>query len=557
MEVRKLILFSLFVASLFLLWSAWQKEHPSAPATQQTVTAQSNNEVPSQSLSRRSDGTAEQSLPGDAQAGATEKIPPVTVQTNYLTATIDPVGATIKRLTLIDHKDTQNPEAPFVLLDDSDVDWFVAQSGLVGEGLPNHQTRFNVVKNQKAADGTQVLEFAAETNTVKLIKTYTFKPDSYLISLAQTVQNKTAKPIQVDGYYQLVRHDLTSDQKDERGMDRTYFGPAYYTEESKFNKIPFEDILENAQRKTPKALTPVGVRQAWVAVVQHYFVTAWIPASGNGPFDIYARSLGNDRYSIGMMDPFKQIAPNQTATQQINLYAGPQEQKNLEAIAPGFDLVVDYGWLTIIAAPLFWLLEFLYGFVHNWGVAIILLTIIIKLIFFPLTAASQKSMAKMKDVAPRIKQLQELYKDDREKLNKEMMSLYQKEKINPLGGCLPILIQIPVFIALYWVLLSSVEIRHAPFMWWWTDLSAKDPYFVLPVLMGITSFVQTKMNPPPPDPMQAKVMTFLPIIFTVMFLWFPAGLVLYWVVSNTFTIIQQWFLQRHLKKVKAQKAANK
>ncbi len=317
----------------------------------------------------------------------------------------------------------------------------------------------------------------------------------------------------------------------------TFTGPAVFTDAEKFQKVEFADILKNKAKFAQKA------DNGWLAMVQHYFVAAWLPAAGVQR-EFYMRKVGEDLYSAGVILP---VAADGKST--ITLYAGPQEQDKLEKIAPGLELVVDYGWLTVIAAPLFWVLGAIYKLVGNWGWAIIGLTMLLKGIFFPLSAASYKSMAKMRKLQPKMLELKERFGEDRQKLSQETMDLYRKEKVNPLGGCLPILIQMPVFLSLYWVLLESVELRHAPFMAWIHDLSVMDPYYVLPLLMGASMFFQQKLNPAPPDPIQAKVFQFMPIIFTVFFLFFPAGLVLYWLVNNVLSITQQWIITRQIERV--------
>ena len=557
MDIKRLLYFLAFFGSVFLLWDAWKKEHPEAPpAVQVAAQQQANSEIPSrpqQPVQQSVATTAAQSVPESTPATPAKapEVAFITISTDIFKATIDPIGASLVQVSLLTHKANNETNDPLVLLNNTTKDFFAAQTGLTGEHNLNHLSEFSLISHTGAKNTIQTLTFEAKNDQgIRLIKMYTFTPGSYLISVSQTVKNLSGQPVSIDGYYQLVRRELTSDEMKEKGIeDRTHFGPAFYTSAEKFTKLSFKDILKNSQRAQPEEITPVNVSEGWIAMTQQFFVSAWIPdASNKATFDIYARSLGKERYSTGLIIPFGEIKPGQQATEKLSLYVGPQAQDKLEAVAPGFDLVVDYGWFTIIASPLFWALSFIHGFVQNWGVAIIILTLIIKLIFFPLTAASQKSMARMKEVSPKIKQLQELYKDDRERLNKEMMALYQTEKINPLGGCLPIIIQIPVFIALYWVLLSSVEIRHAPFALWITDLSARDPYFILPLLLGVSSFLQTRMNPPPPDPIQAKVVTFLPIIFTAMFMFFPAGLVLYWLVSNLVSIGQQWYINRRVRK---------
>jgi YidC/Oxa1 family membrane protein insertase len=315
-------------------------------------------------------------------------------------------------------------------------------------------------------------------------------------------------------------------------MMSTFTGAAIYTDQDKFKKVEFKDF--DAKNKHP-----LKADNGWVALVQHYFFSAWLPAAGEREY--FTRQLGGGLHALGIVMPF---AGDKLS---VPFYAGPQEQDKLEMIAPGLALVVDYGWLTMIAAPIFWVLEWLYQFIGNWGWSIILLTVMLKAAFFPLSAASYKSMAKMRLLTPKLTRLKETYADDRARMNQEMMELYKREKVNPLGGCLPILVQIPVFIALYWVLLGTVEMRGAPWLGWITDLSAKDPYYVMPLIMGVTMFIQTKLNPAPPDPMQAKLMLWMPVIFTGMFLFFPSGLVLYWTVNNLLSIAQQWQVNRMIE----------
>jgi YidC/Oxa1 family membrane protein insertase len=354
----------------------------------------------------------------------------------------------------------------------------------------------------------------------------------------QQVLNGGAAPLSPHAYFQLTR-----DSKAPAGdtyLLQTFTGAAVYTAEGKYHKVGFDDI---AKGKISYAKT---ADNGWIAMVQHYFVSAWI-VPDKIQREFYTRKIGDDLYAAGVIVPVGTIAPGSTAVAKASLYAGPQEQDNLKAIAPGLELVVDYGWLTVIASPLFWVLKLFYSWTANWGIAIILLTVVIKLIFYPLSAASYRSMAKMKMVTPRLVKLREQYGDDRMKLNQAMMDLYKTEKINPLGGCLPIVVQIPVFIALYWVLLASVELRHAPFYLWISYLSSPDPWYVLPALMMGSMIIQTKMNPTPPDPVQAKVMMIMPFVFGIMFFFFPSGLVLYWLVNNILSILQQWQITRMIE----------
>ena len=381
-------------------------------------------------------------------------------------------------------------------------------------------------------DGEQQLEVrleAAATSGSKVVKTYVFHRGSYQIDMRYdgAVPGSHA-------YYQFTRDGKPAEGHGSSLMMgvSTFTGPAVFTEAEKYQKVQFEDILKNKAKFAQKA------DNGWLALVQHYFVTAWLPPPGVVR-EFFMRKVGEDLFSAGVIVPV-----GADGKSVVSLYAGPQEQNKLEKIAAGLDLVVDYGWLTVIAAPLFWVLGAIHKLVGNWGWAIIGLTLLLKLIFFPLSAASYKSMAKMRVLTPKLAKLKEAYGDDKQRLNQEMMALYKKEKVNPLGGCLPVLVQIPVFIALYWVLLGTVEMRNAPWLGWITDLSVRDPIYVLPLIMGATMFFQTRLNPTPPDPIQAKVMLFMPLVFTVMFLAMPAGLVLYWTVNNLLSIAQQWQITR-------------
>jgi YidC/Oxa1 family membrane protein insertase len=457
----------------------------------------------------------------------------VKVRTDLYVADISLQGGDITRLELVRYPDTEDKTKNFILFDNGQRHVYLAQSGLIGDGLPNHKTLWKVAGGDQALkDGEQQLEVRLEASGasgVRLSKTYVFHRDSYQIDLLQE-----GAPAGTYAYYQMTRDGKPAEGHGGSMMMgvTTFTGPAVYTEAEKYQKVDFGDILKNKAKFAQKA------NDGWLAMVQHYFVTAWLPPVGTLR-EFYMRNVGEDLYSAGVILPVG--ADGKSA---IALYAGPQEQKKLESIAPGFDLVVDYGWLTVIAAPLFWVLGAIHKLVGNWGWAIIGLTVLLKLAFFPLSAASYKSMAKMRVLTPKLVKLKEAYGDDKQRLNQEMMALYKKEKVNPLGGCLPVLVQIPVFIALYWVLLGTVEMRNAPWLGWITDLSVKDPYYVLPLIMGATMFIQTKLNPTPPDPIQAKVMLFMPIMFTGMFLFFPAGLVLYWTVNNLLSIAQQWQITR-------------
>ena len=533
MDTQRLILFVVFSFSLLLLWEAWQKETrpPAAEATAQGTAA-----VPTPSSPTGAPSVKGAPVPPAAAVvgGPSEHL---RVSTDTMVAQVDTQGGNIDYLEFLQQKDAREETRNFVLFGPEHR--YAAESGLIGAGLPNHRTPFRAQGKEFAlAPGQDTLEVRLEASTpqgVKVTKILTFYRASYRIDVAEEIENRSSAPLATDAYFQVTR-----DGKSPGGdpyMTQTYTGAAVYTERDKFQKVTFEDILKGkiAYQKTAD--------NGWIAMIQHYFVAALLPPEKTQR-EFYTRKLDGDLYSVGVIVPVGPIAPGATGRVEVPLYAGPQDQDHLRSVAPGLQLVVDYGWLTVIAAPLFWVLKVFHGWMGNWGLAIILLTVMIKLIFFPLSAASYRSMAKMKLVTPRLVKLREQYGEDKAKMNQAMMELYKTEKINPLGGCLPILVQIPVFIALYWVLFESVELRHAPFYLWIKDLSAPDPWYVLPTLMMISMIIQTKMNPTPPDPVQAKVMMVMPLVFGVMFYFFPSGLVLYWFVNNILSMAQQWQITR-------------
>jgi YidC/Oxa1 family membrane protein insertase len=543
MDTQRLILFFIFSFSLLMLWTEWEKEKRPKPA----ATAQAPSGVPTPSKPEAAvppkgapalpPQDKAPSVPAAPAVPATAKGETVSVRTDVLLAEVDSMGATLRRLELLKHKDAVDATKNFVLFgaDHS----YSAQSGLIGEGLPNHRTPWRVLPGaRELAPGTDSVEIklAAEgPNGARVEKTYVFKRDSYIVEVAFEVVNAGPAPLALHAYFQVVRDGKAP--AGETAMMYTFTGAAVYTPEKAFQKVEFSDLDKN------KGDYPKQASSGWVAMVQHYFVSAWL-LPDKVARENFAKKLPDGLYAAGVILGAPAIEPAGKARIAVNLFAGPQEQHRLKSAAPGLDLVVDYGWLTIIAWPLFAVLEFFHKWSGNWGVAIILLTVLIKLIFFPLSAASYKSMAKMKLITPRLQKIRDMYQHDRAKMNQAMMELYKTEKINPLGGCFPILVQIPVFIALYWVLLAAIELRHSPFIFWIKDLSALDPFYVLPVLMTVTMIVQTKMNPVPPDPVQAKVMQFMPYMFSVFFFFFPAGLVLYWLVNNILSILQQWQIQR-------------
>lgn len=547
MDTQRLILFFVFSFSLLLLWEAWQREHrPQAPAASAPapagVPAPAKPAAPTGAAAPVAPGASTVPLAGPAP-GKSER---VRVRTDLLVAEIDTLGATIKRLELSRHKAGEGQTNNFVLL--GEAHRFEAQSGLAGETGANHRVLWSTEPGERtleAGKDSVEVRFTVRAGTLEVAKIYTFRRDSYVIDVALEVKNDGAAAVAPFAYFQMT-HDGQQEQHSNSVADtfgaQSFFGYAVFTDAKKFQKVALSDIDKGKAEYVRQS------KDGWIGFIQHYFVAAWLPpASQEREYVIERRNdPANPEkilYAARVMLPM-QLAPGVTARVSTPLYAGPQEQRRLSAAAPGLDYAVDYGWLSIIAWPLFWVLEQFHALTGNWGVAIILLTILIKVVFFPLSAASYKSMAKMKLITPRLTKIREMYGQDREKMNRAMMELYKTEKINPLGGCFPILVQIPVFIALYWVLLAAIELRHAPFILWIKDLSALDPYYVLPILMTVTMVIQTKMNPVPPDPVQAQVMKFMPYIFSIFFFFFPAGLVLYWLVNNILSILQQWQIQR-------------
>ena len=547
MDTRRLILVLIFTFSSFMLWESWQKYNQPKPAANAVATTTPGSAAPTPSVSLQP-GSAGSAAPVVSAAAIAPVGETFIVSTDLLKATISAQGGDLVELELLRYKEHGNKDKNFFLFEAKHQ--YMAQSGLIGEGLPTHRSIFKRVEGlTELAEGANELKIRLEADAadgVKVAKILTFKRGSYLVDVAWEIANGSAKAFAPHAYFQLQRNDVAPEG--ETMMVSTFTGPAVYTDAEKYQKIAFGDI---ASEKAKFAKT---ADNGWLAMVQHYFVSAWVPKDKT-PREYYMRKLeGGNSFQAGLIVPVAEIAPGAKGETSVSLYAGPQEQAALKELSPGLDLVVDYGWLTVVAAPIFWALQAIHGIVGNWGWAIIVLTVILKGIFFPLSAASYKSMAKMKLLTPRLTQLKERFGDDKQRLNQEMMKMYQTEKVNPLGGCLPILVQIPVFIALYWVLLGAVEMRDAPWTMWIHDLASPDPYFILPVIMIISMFVQTKLNPTPPDPIQAKVMMAMPLIFGVMFLWFPAGLVLYWVVNNILSIAQQWQITRMIES--GGKAAN-
>lgn len=566
MDTQRLIAFMVFSFSALLLWDAWQKHNAPklpAPSVQQQpagASLTSPGAVPSASTitaGKNGQPAAVSASPAAVPSTSSTTGAPIAVKTDTLEVELNTQGGDVRKVTLLKHFSATDKTKPLTLLQPKDGHYFVTQSGLV-DGLPSHHAIFTAEAGpfelKPGQDKLEVKLVNRDVPGVEVIKTLTFKRNSYVIDVAYTINNTSDKPLTPTAYYLFVRDGNPPEgeaaQSNPMTGVATFTGPAVYTDEKKFVKVDFSDIDKG------KKNYPEQAKDGWLALVQHYFVSAWLPKNG-APREYFTDKANDKLYRAGVKIPVGTIAPGQSGTVSVPLYIGPQEQDLLKQLAPGLDLVVDYGWLKVLAVPLFWLLQFIHGFVGNWGWSIVIMTILIKAAFFPLNQKAGKSMAHMKAVAPRIQQLQQRYGDDRAKLNQAMMELYRTEKINPLGGCLPIVVQIPVFIALYWVLLAAIELRHAPWAFWISDLSAPDPYYVLPLIMAVSMFIQTKLNPPPPDPVQAKVMLFMPLIFSIFFFFFPAGLVLYWTVQNVIGIAQQWWINKVVEKETALKAAGK
>lgn len=558
-ELQRAFLWMIFLLALFMLWDAWQVRNgnPSFFGTPEVVQEQ----VVENANTTAAAGDVK--VPADSKAVASEVnvtiTQPVVVTTDLFKITFDANGASVARAELLKERQTpdwktrglpglilgeeeQQDAGNVVLFDTSAQHVYKAETGLVGGNFPNHRTAFRLISDtldMKEGQDTLNVSFAASQGNVELIKTYVFHRGHYGIDVKHEVRNKGNVAISPSVYMQLTRDDgkVASDS----AFYNTFTGPAAYTEAEKFQKIDFDSIADNDTD------LPSQSNEGWIAMLQHYFLTAWVPQQDINR-ELYTRQLDKHLYAIGSIVAVGEVAPGAEKVVDSTLYVGPQDQRRLEYIAPNLDLVVDYGWLTFLAKPIYWLLAFLQGLVGNWGWAIVLLTVLVKAILYPISAAGYKSMARMRDVAPRMKAIQEKYGNDKQALNQAMMELYRREKINPAGGCFPILLQIPVFLALYWVLLATVELRGASWLLWVNDLASPDPYLILPLLMVATMIIQMKISPRPTDPTQAKVMMIMPVVFGVMFFFFASGLVLYWLTNNVLSIWQQWYVNKQIEK---------
>ena len=546
-DIRRTILWVVFGFSLVMLWDQWQLHNgnkptffPSATPPVGATVNPATDAAPAAVVTQ-----APAALPADGAPGTQQtQSETVEVQTNVLKLSFDTLGASLTRVELLKHQDVHRPGSNVTLMDNSKERVYLAQTGLVGGpagvSWPTHKSPMRLTSPSTFKDGEDSLLLRFESDAlggVKLIKTYSVKKNSYVLSVQHEIVNQSGQTITPQIYVQLVRDG--NKPEGESAFYSTFTGPAVFTNSKKYQKIEFSDIEKNKADFEKKS--DLG----YVAMVQHYFASAWLMDDAQER-DLYARKIDNNLYSVGMVAPLPALANESKQIHQTRLFVGPQEEKLMEGLYPGLELVKDYGWLTILAKPLYWLLDELYGFIGNWGWSIVALVVVLKIAFYWLNSQAYKSMGKMKAINPKIMEMRERLKDNPQQMQMEMMKIYREEKVNPLGGCLPIAVQIPFFIALYWVLLSSVEMRNAPWVGWVQDLAAPDPWFILPLLMTLTSLLQTWLNPTPPDPIQAKMMWMMPLAFSVMFFFFPSGLVLYWLSNNILSIAQQWMINKQL-----------
>jgi YidC/Oxa1 family membrane protein insertase len=536
MNNQKFFLIIAISLSVFLLWDRWQTLHATdingnlisqgQPSIEANKKTQQNLDIPSLPSTN-----ATLDLPNETAQNTTAL---TTITTDVLTLEIAPKGGTIQNAWLNQYPIELNSEEKFQLLSSQAETFFQAQSGLLPKGkLPTHHDTFTTAQTHYQLEGDELIVPLTWENSgkIKVIKRYHLNKNSYLVGVDYQISNQSNQAINITNYIQLVRSHL-----DESSMVMpTFTGGALFNDEQVYEKIDFEDF--NTQPKTTS-------KGGWSAMIQHYFFVAMIPDTNRT--HTYSSKINNNNYLLTLLNPSQTLGAGASITTPINqFYIGPKEKNRIDSVAPGLDKTVDYGILFVIAKPISSLLSWIHSVIGSWGYSIILLTLLIKLAFYKLSEKSYRSMAGMRKLAPRMAKLKETYGDDRQKMGQKTMELYKKEKVNPASGCLPILVQIPVFISLYWVLLETVELRQTPF-WYLTDLSSQDPYYILPVIMGISMFVQQRLNPPPPDPMQAKIMMALPVVFSIFFLWFPSGLVLYWVVNNILSITQQWIINKRI-----------
>ena len=559
MDIQRLVLLGALSISAYMLILAWNEDYNTPtfadPSTVQQPVATAPA-IPSTELPNNASATGANDIPAVVPAAKQAVISSmesivssqfVEVHSDTLNVTIDLVGGDIVNVSLPEYAlHVETPNIPLTLLQNSGALVYIAQSGLIGpngpdaspDGRPVYRADFSEYSLAESEKELSVRLTYIDGSGVDITKEFIFTRGSYLVDVQYHIDNKTSKPWLGNFFAQIKRDDSDDPGAGSSFGAQAYLGTALYTPDKPYTKLDFDDIEEQSFKQ--------NVEGGWISMIQHYFISAWIPAADSSHLYQTRKVTNTNQYIIGFTDPVLTVPPGASASTGAQFYVGPKIQSWLEEISPGLKLTIDYGWLWFIAQPLFWLLTFIQSIVINWGVAIILLTMCVKAIFFKLSATSYRSMAKMRTLQPKMLDIRERHADDRQKMSQLTMQLYKDEKVNPLGGCLPILVQMPVFISLYWTLNEAVELRHANFLWL-TDLAAMDPYFVLPIIMGVTMFIQQQLNPAPPDPMQAKMMKMMPIIFTFFFMWFPSGLVLYWLMNNLLSIAQQWVITRKIE----------
>ncbi len=554
METTRFILLIALGLVLTMIWQSWNEDYgdltvqPGVIGQQQPLESSSTASIEDLPIVPTSSSESEvPSLVVDKKTQSLLSGEVVHVKTDLLDLEINTLGGTIQHLELLNYPiSKKQQDKKVVLLNNDEEHFYIVQGGLLGKNdVANHKTSFTIKNNSYTLAGNDSVSiplYWESENGLKVIKTFTFYKGQYVAEINYEIQNGTGADWSGSIYGQINR---TEPKEKGSRFIYTYTGAVISSPEKRYEKIDFGDIEDDK--------LSIDITNGWVAMLQHYFITALIPGSKDDQYHYYTLNPGNNSYVIGAISPAKTIGINNSENISHRVFFGPKLQKQLEQVAEGLNLTVDFGIFWFLAKPLYWVLDYIHGFTNNWGWAIILVTLFLKICFYKLSAAGYRSMANMRRVQPRLLSIKERYKGDRARLNQAMMDIYKEEKINPLGGCFPILIQIPVFISLYWVLLESVELRQADFILWIHDLSIPDPYFVLPLLMGITMFIQQKLNPAPMDPVQAKVMSVLPVVFTVFFAFFPSGLVLYWVVNNTLSIAQQWMITRNIENAPAKK----
>ena len=539
-NIKTFLIFGLLVVSL-LLWEAWHSDYPQTAQVAEPAVSTLSDEVSKKDLPDMPVvSTVSGELPAVDPSIKRSNSKRVHVRTDILDLYIDTEGGDIRELALLNYPiESTEPDVPVTLLNNDAEQFFVVQSGLRSDGpAPTHYEQYTAEEEQYSlADGQDTITVPLHwqsDNGLKVIKTYRFKRDSYLVEVDYQIINNSGETFAAYPYAQFNRNRPS----DSSNFIYTYTGAVFSSLGNEYEKIDFDDLDDASFKST--------VADGWTAMIQHYFVAAMIPEVDGQPKSFYGKSINELNYTAGVKLPTMTVARGDKSQAKYSMYLGPKEHIRLEKVAENLDLTVDYGVLTILSKPLFTIMEWIYAVTNNWGWAIVFLTVLIKLAFYKLSAASYRSMASMRKLTPKLAALKERHGDDKQKYNQAMMELYRTEKINPLGGCLPILVQMPVFLAFYWVLVESIELRQADFIWWLNDLTAMDPYFILPVIFGVSMFIQQKLNPAPQDPAQAMVMKLFPLVFTVFFAFFPSGLVLYWVVNNILSIAQQWHITRKL-----------